>query len=98
MIKLYVDDVRIPPDKDWKLARTITEAVRILATTPVSEVSLDHDICYVNTDSGRVPEETFEAVAWYIALMPKEHRPVVKIHSGNPLADKKLKAILNQGE
>ena len=95
MIKLYVDDIRIP-SKDWKLARTITEAIRILATVPVSEVSVDHDICYVNTDSGRVPEETFEAVVRYVALMPKEIRPTVVTHSGNPLAEKKFKEILGE--
>ena len=98
MIKLYVDDVRIPPEKDWKLARTITEAIRILATVEVSEVSLDHDICYMNIDSGRVPDESFEAVARYIALMPRETRPTVKFHTGNTVGEKKLKEILKQGE
>ena len=97
MIKLFVDDVRVPP-KEWQLARTITEAIRVLATVEVSEVSLDHDICYQNMDTGRVPDETFEAVARYIVLMPKEKRPTVKFHTANPVGEKKLKEILQQGE
>lgn len=42
-VRLFVDDIRdCPPG--WIPARTITEAIRILATQDVEEVSLDHDI------------------------------------------------------
>lgn len=44
-MKLYVDDLRKCPD-GWVLARSVTEAIRILATQSVDEVSLDHDICH----------------------------------------------------
>lgn len=44
-IKLFVDDLR-PCPEGWTLARTITEAIRILATQYVTEVSLDHDIMH----------------------------------------------------
>jgi hypothetical protein len=86
MIKLYVDDRRGEPN-GWQLAKTITEAIRILATVAVEEVDLDHDI--------ENSEETFEPVARYIALMPKDIRPLVLIHSGNPWAFNKYKEILN---
>lgn len=42
-IKLFVDDLRECP-KGWVPARTVTEAIRILATRDVDEISLDHDI------------------------------------------------------
>ena len=93
-MKLFVDDNRVCPD-GWELARTATQAIRILAQFPVEEVSLDHDIeCYYsgNTHTSR---ETFEAVAYYIAVMPKKFRPKrVRIHTANPPAGYKLESIL----
>ncbi len=82
-MKLYVDDVREVPE-GWVLTRTITEAIRLLATMKVDEVSLDHDYLY---------NETYEPVARYIALMPKETRPKYYVHSSNPYAYNKYKQI-----
>lgn len=80
-IKLFVDDLRPCPD-GWHLARTITEAIRILHNMFVSEVSLDYDIVFKRNK--RLPEgsETFEPVARYIALL--KHPPtIIRIHTGN---------------
>ncbi len=46
-IKILVDDLRSAPDSSWTVVRTITEAIRILATQEVEEVLLDHDIAQV---------------------------------------------------
>lgn len=93
-LKLYVDDVRQVPT-GWHLARTITQAIRILATFRVEVISLDHDIGYLNED-GTISEETFEAVVWYLKLMPENIRPRIEIHSDNPYARNKYKGILNE--
>lgn len=88
-MKLYVDDLRQPPE-GWEVARTITDAIRILATGMVDEISLDHDIMipeYGGKSSmahavvARLAEETFMPVAHYLAIM--KNRPQVKFHSGN---------------
>ncbi|MEK7216089.1 MAG: cyclic-phosphate processing receiver domain-containing protein [Chloroflexota bacterium] len=91
-IKLFVDDLRDPPE-GWHLARTVTEAIRVLATAPVrvAEVSVDHDI----THDGRDCPETFEPVVRYIALMPPGTRPdKAVIHTANVVQAGKLKQIL----
>jgi hypothetical protein len=90
-MKLFVDDIR-EPYKDWHVARTITEAIRILATMPVEVVSLDHDI--QQSISGDRDFETFEPVARYIALMPDESLPHVWFHTGNPEGGQKMAKIL----
>lgn len=84
MIKLFVDDSR-PEPKGWHRARTVTEAIRILRTGLVEEISLDHDIaCYDPINYNEHPsEETFFAVAHYLDLMPKDQRPTVRIHTSN---------------
>jgi hypothetical protein len=43
-VKLYVDDLRGPPDATWTVARTSAEALELLAGGEVSELSLDHDL------------------------------------------------------
>ena len=96
MIKLFVDDMRTPPD-GWHLARTITEAVRILSgPLPIEVVSLDHDIIFETTNrkvgfSG----ETFATVARYIALLPKERLPeIVYFHTANERGAEDMEKIL----
>lgn len=102
-MKLYVDDLRLAPE-GWHCVRTITEAIRILASQEVEEVSLDHDICHTDTSiegsslvlNPRTCPENYTAVAYYIAIMDPRYRPkVVYIHTGNPVGAKDLASILN---
>jgi hypothetical protein len=96
-LKLFVDDIRRAPD-EWCLARTITEAIRILATNRVDEVSLDHDIAHLVNGleaSYSTCPENYSAVAWYIAAMCVDDRPKrIRIHSANPNGAKEMAAIL----
>lgn len=74
-MKLFVDDIRACPE-GWTPARTVTEAVRILASQQVEEVSLDHDIqCPIDpghmmgsSPSFHASKETFEAVARFLLV------------------------------
>ena len=71
-MKLFVDDIRKCPE-GWHLARTVTEAIRVLSTIEAEEVSLDHDIaCYLVDGHQHTSGETFEPVARYLATMKKE--------------------------
>lgn len=99
-LKLYVDDLRKEP-AGWHLARTVTEAIRILSMGRVVHASLDHDISH-SVQVGAVArpypcEETFEPVAHYIALMsmvPNVAVPRVTIHTANPAGALRMKGIL----
>lgn len=96
-MKLFIDDIRVAP-QGWVLARTITEAIRILATQKVEEVSLDHDIAYMDergSFTGKCSQENYTPVAWYIREMAKESRPgTVYVHSANPDGALSIKNIL----
>jgi hypothetical protein len=102
MVKLFVDDLRRCPEV-WTLARTNTEAIRLLSTGYVFECSIDHDICV--PFSGELSEgvkrrlqigqETFQPVAFYLSVMPEAMRPkVIKFHTANPLGAEKMMGIL----
>ncbi len=74
--KLFVDDWRNAP-AGWVLARTVEEALQVLRTGEVEEVSLDYMI-------GEDPDHNFEPVARFIAQMPREKRPKrVLIHTSS---------------
>lgn len=91
-MQLFVDDYRDCPE-GWHLARTVTEAIRVLATMPVETVSLDHDIAFQARHGMEL--ETFEGVAWYLAAMTVDERPSqVIIHTGNPMAASRMAGIL----
>jgi hypothetical protein len=101
-MKLFVDDIRMCPD-GWIPARSVTEAIRILATQFVTEVSLDHDIaCFYDQhmSAHHTSPETFEPVARYLALMFEsevvDRQDIkVRIHTANFEAGKKMARILD---
>mgnify|MGYP000555942061 CR=1 FL=1 len=45
-MKLYIDDLRNPPDNTWTVARTSAAAIKTLAEQPrlPETISFDHDL------------------------------------------------------
>lgn len=99
-MKLWVDDIRPIPDDSWTLAKTVNEAIRALYLFDWDEVSLDHDISHqvtVGENSRPYPcEETFEAVAHYIAAKYKilNKVPKITLHTANPNGAERMKRLL----
>jgi len=101
-MRLFVDDLRVCPP-EWTLARTNTEAIRLLATGYVETISIDHDICVPNVQNVGEPirrrlalgEETYQPVVFYIALMKPEDRPKeIILHSANPAGALRMSGVL----
>jgi hypothetical protein len=95
-VRLFVDDYR-PAPEGWHLAKTITEAVRLLSGVMYFEaVSLDHDIIY-REGKHSFSEENFSTVARYIAIMPKDRLPeIVYVHTSNPRGANDMEEILKE--
>lgn len=79
-MKLFIDDIRTPPDDSWNICRDVSSAIRALDMfyESVTEINLDHDISHQISMTGTKGmsrpypcSETFEAVARYIALIRK---------------------------
>lgn len=99
-MRVYVDDLRKAPE-GWIPARTNTEAISLLATGNVLEISLDHDIMVPEYEgrskfgklvTASLSEETFKPVAYYLALMPR--KPVIRFHTGNIAAGMVMAEII----
>lgn len=91
-MKLFIDDFR-PAPIGWMRAKTVTEAISMIANSPerIEVVSLDHDI--------EGSQETFMAVAYYLAYVMDvektcgENVPAVNLHTGNPVAMDAMRRI-----
>lgn len=92
-IKLWLDDVREAPE-GWKWVKTADEAIEVLQTSQVTEISLDHDLGE-NVPTGYmvalwIEEESFEG--WV-------HPPLKwTVHSANPVGRRKMRQALEYAE
>lgn len=101
-MKLFVDDIRQEPP-GWERARTITEAIRALASGMVEVISLDHDIAiaFNDPDLKRYVEgssdETFQPIAYYLYASARAFGPPtprVLFHTGNIGAGQTMARII----
>jgi hypothetical protein len=80
-IKLYIDDVRQPPDSTWVVARNGKEALEIIDSgVVITEISFDHDLGDSDSISGY-------DVACHVENLVCEgvmHMPIWHVHSANP--------------
>jgi hypothetical protein len=103
-VRLFCDDLRRAPDNTWTIARTNTEAIRLLASGYVDEeISIDHDICVPFSGELSEPvrrrlqigQETFMPIVFYIIAMKPEDRPKkITIHTANNIAGERMLAML----
>lgn len=86
-MKVYLDDERIPPS-DWKWVKTAQEAIRLLKTGRVVEISLDHDLGDDEKGTGYTVINWMEKAVVTSNFIP----PKITIHTANPSARKKMEA------
>ena len=104
-MKLWIDDIRTPPDMSWHICRSVSAAIRALDMfyENVEEINLDHDISHQiimrEMERPYPCEETFEAVARYIATLKRYHvtwEPKIQIHTSNYVGAQIMKKILEE--
>ena len=106
-MKLFIDDIRNPPDESWSICRSVSASIRALDMfwEQVSEVNLDHDISHQVVMGGMSRPypcvETFEAVARYMAWIKTakpEWNPKIQIHTSNYVGAQNMSKILNDAQ
>ena len=92
-IKLWIDDLvdsrRPPPGPDWKVARTSAEAIAILRSGLVAEVSFDHD--FGGPDNAMLIFDWLDEKAATDLNFPI---PIMSIHSMNPVGVERIRAAI----
>lgn len=86
MTKLWVDDLRTPPDDSWWWAKTSKRAIAFLYFPWIAQMSLDHDLGGDDT--------TRPVVLWMC-----EHGvwpATVRVHSANPVGVEWLMGMIQR--
>jgi hypothetical protein len=83
--KVFLDDVRDPPEDDWVVARSLTEALALIYLNEVDVISLDNDLGENQPEGFKILdhlEEMFvEEPVFFKHHCPKE----ILVHSANPV-------------
>lgn len=91
-IRLWIDDVRLPPSIDWIWAKTSAEALFAFREFNVLEVSFDHDL------GG---DDTALNVANFVedcVLNAGMRCPIWYVHSDNPPGRENIKRAMQSAE
>ena len=84
-MKLFLDDVRKPPDDTWILCRTAAKFCRLAHHTIEGDVlSLDHDLG-LDQPTGYEVMTSLEKDVALNGLWSIEGMPEIKFHSANPV-------------
>jgi hypothetical protein len=93
-VKVWLDDVREAPD-DWVHVKTPEEAIDLLRSGEVEEISLDHDLGLATPESERTG---YEVLAWLEEALAtgtwKRDVPLIRIHSANPVGWRRMKQAI----
>lgn len=84
-MKIFLDDERQTPE-GWKRVYWPEEAIELLKTNKVTEISLDHDLGDDERGTG------YDVIRWIeMAVALDEFKPpVIKVHSANTSARQKM--------
>lgn len=92
MIKIFLDDVRSPPDDTWQIFRSPTpEFYQACATADI--ISLDHDLGQ-DIPTGYDVVKHFEEAIFMKGLWARNGAPTIHIHSANPVGRQNMQACL----
>jgi len=83
-MKIYLDDIRDPPSSDWVVVRTADEAIDLIKSGQVTEISFDHDLGEGKT--GYDVALVIEQLAFMGTISPI----YCCIHSANPVGAKNI--------
>jgi hypothetical protein len=94
-MKLFIDDVRTPPDSSWTIARTYSRAHKILTSqlSEITHISFDHDLGEEKT--GYDLACLVEHIVWERKL---ESYPIMTVHSANPVGRLRIMSAIRSIE
>jgi hypothetical protein len=97
LYKVFLDDIRDPPhvwkDKDdWTIVRNADDAIALLETNRVTDISLDHDL-------GENQKTGYDVLVWIeeqVHTNPNYILPRISMHTANPVGKMRMELALNQ--
>ena len=92
IVKLWIDDIRVPPDDSWYWVKTAKDAIKVIEQCDVRVISFDHDL-----GSDEDATEVVKALE-YRAYQGIGSPPEWFVHSANPVGAKNIIAGMQRAE
>lgn len=94
-MKIFLDDVRSPPDETWTLFKKAEDVLEVIATEweQIEAISFDNDLGVGNMEGYRVLD-VIEALVHDEAAIHIPHLPKLYIHSANPVARARMATVI----
>jgi hypothetical protein len=93
-MRVWLDDVRDAP-QGWIHVTTPEEAIELLRSGEVEEISLDHDLGLATPEYERTG---YDVLAWLEEAVAtgawKRPVPVIRVHSGNPVGWRRMEQAI----
>jgi hypothetical protein len=93
-VKVWLDDVRDPPD-GWIHVRTPDDAIDLLGSGEVEEISLDHDLGLTTPEAERTG---YDVLLWLEAEVATGtwhfEVPKIQVHSANPVGRRRMEQAI----
>lgn len=94
--KLFLDDLRAPPDHTWVVVRTVRAAIEYVQTYGLPlEMSLDHDLGFGERDAPAflqwLIDEDLDSGFGHLGL----EKIAFNVHSANPVGRQNLEGLWN---
>lgn len=91
-MKLWLDDIRPPPDSTWTWAKSSAVAIGLLSTEDITHISFDHDL-------GAGKDGYFVArLIEFFANAGVLPRLKWTVHSANPVGRANIEAAMRKAE
>lgn len=89
-MKVFLDDIRMPPDNSWVIARGYQDAIYYLKTGKVTTISLDHDLGEQHTG--------YDVCLWIEEKVFKKrfYPPTIYVHSANPVGRRRIEQSISK--
>jgi hypothetical protein len=95
-MKIWLDDIRLPPSIEWTHFFTAKDVINALRTVPVDEISLDHDLGLPESIYGT----GYDVAVWIEEAAFNRFIPRLTwhIHSQNCVGVKKMRIALENAD
>lgn len=98
MIKIFLDDIRIPFDDTWIILtnyQAFIDRVGKISFNDIEIISLDHDLS--DFDDLRGEKTGYDVAKWLVdqAMDRNENLPLIKVHSANPAGSDNIVKYIN---
>ena len=102
-LKVWLDDVRQPPP-GWTWVKTVNEAIGLLSSGNVKEISLDHDLgdwvtSWEGYEAGDMRAGAKELTGYDVVLWMSEHNmwpKIVRVHSQNSVGRERMEKTIDR--